>query len=103
MGIKFHVGQKVVCITNSWGHLSGAPIKTGQPLPEFRCVYTIAAIESDLLKSVHLMLTLSEFPGPMFLSSGFEPVVTRSTETGMGIIREILERESFKEPNRVPS
>jgi len=89
----FHVGQKVVCVNDQNWRIPGTgrhPIKGS--------IYTIAAVDKD-------GVALEEI-GPRgcwavpcpYLASRFRPVVEKSTDTGMAVLKEILERETVKDP-----
>lgn len=108
--MSFHIGQKVVCVRNTpvgqelryaTGRRSNK-IQIGQ-------VYTVREIDT---RAMHLhgvatvrlvevindtrMTSVGEWE-PGYPASCFRPVVERKTETGMAILREILDRESHQD------
>lgn len=97
--MTFRVGQKVVCV----GALS--PTFYGEKVPEVGKVYTIRNVRKfengiglhlrEIANSVHRYQdgTYEAF----FHKEFFRPVVEKSTDTGMAILREILDRESHDE------
>jgi len=106
----FRIGQKVAFIGivrsfHQWSHLPAASLKIGS-------VYTVRnlepawiplfgfpglRIEEDVFEPVQWMGRLIEPSHPHFR---FRPVIERKAETGMAILREILDRESYQD--RVP-
>ena len=107
--MSFHVGQKVVCVDSDSRHgindgcrwLPGEEIHVGQ-------IYTISRLWVDA--KGYLVVDLFEkkrvqgwWPYEVgYMRERFRPLVTKSTETGMAILREILDRESVDERQRVP-
>ena len=93
----FRIGQKVVCVDVS-------PFKFDGTLPPLRkgAVYTVTGHVQGIL------ITLAEQPGVRtdgvmdpktgFLPMRFRPVQEKSTDAGMAILKEILDRETVKEP-----
>ena len=104
--MTFRIGQKVVCVDDS-GHPSFAPVEVKKG-----CIYTISwvgmhthpaagKIECLRLVEVARRACAIDPDGNMpFRATRFRPVVERKTETGMAILREILDRESHQD--RVP-
>lgn len=98
--MAFRVGQKVVCV-------SARVCVTPGPEPVFGSTYTIREIETDYKGD--LGLRLQEIQKPIshhhnkeygFYAFRFRPLIEKSTDTGMAILREILDRETVND--RVP-
>lgn len=98
--MSFHVGQKVVCVDarRNWGH-DDFPLKKNS-------VYTVSGMcsyreaqDSIFGSKVTPRLCLAEIPEKTygFHVSRFRPVIERKTETGMAILREIIDRESHQD------
>ena len=107
--MAFHIGQKVVCVdaretgidrnvltkgavyTVRW---IGPRASTHPTLPEMNTPLAIRLIEVP-------RRTHSDNP---FSIARFRPVVEKSTESGMAILREILDRETIKDdkPVKIP-
>lgn len=72
--MAFHVGQKVVCIDDSWTDLNGRPDCRPED-PRKGSVYEIASIAEGV------WLYLQEIPnGVGYESCSFRPVVERKTD-----------------------
>lgn len=108
----FHIGQKVVCVDDSF---ESGEWDVGRPnLPRANTVYTVRAtfIETWSGCAPSPALLLEEVINPVigwsvglpthreigFSSHRFRPVVEKSTDTGMAILKEILERETVRDP-----
>lgn len=95
----FRVGQKVAHV--GFDGCENAETDTSIPGPRKDEVCIISAIhDNDGWPSLELI----EYPAPEtdVFSAGwdaraFRPIVEKSTDTGMAILREILDRESFDE------
>lgn len=104
-----YVGQKVVCVSlednplcsGSWNKLCDVPVlgKT----------YTVRAIGCDADGIAGIKLEELIWRGRVrgrFIEDGhywakrFRPVVEKSTDAGMAILKEILERETVRYPQR---
>lgn len=94
----FRIGQRVVCVDD------GTPFPTvSSPLTKGN-VYTVRATD-DRPHSKGQAIALAEIrveaSAPLltgfFYSSRFRPVIERKTDTGMAILREILDRESHQD------
>lgn len=92
----FRVGQKVVCVD------AGPSTVDGVVMLSKGAVYTITGFDTSGKGG----LLLSEVPHHRFYCNGtpagwwhwrFRPVTERKTDTGMAILREILERESHQD------
>lgn len=112
--MTFHVGQKVVCVRDDW---SWKPCPS-QPivLPRAGVEYIIRSLATGSqgpMGRFHWMVNPKYqfddigFDEPQFAMFGldglpnFKPVIDRSTETGMAILREILDRESDKPRKKI--
>jgi len=92
---NFHVGQKVVCVDVSRRQgASQCYLVKGN-------IYTISFIGE--LRDGETAVCVEEDPNPPvipgfgdWLASRFRPLVSKSTETGMAVLREILDRETVK-------
>lgn len=110
----FRVGQKVVRVDDAVIHkdgliarrYDGRVVKIGSDLSGLHkgTIYTIDAIDLPYYPSVSAAacLVLKEINRghPVvrgFCSTRFRPIVEKSTDTGMAVLREILDRESFDE------
>lgn len=95
--MAFRVGQKVVCVDGTPDYYDPEPSIN----PVTNGIYTVAnvyVVDGDT------MLELIEVPHPEsdefyagFAVEFFRPVVEKSTDTGMAILREILDRETIKD------
>lgn len=105
--MAFRVGQKVVCVDDSgWESWRASWL-----LPVTGTTYTIRSIghaytnetQEPCIRLEELRNREAQVPGqePNFRASRFRPLVERKTETGMAILREILDRESHQ--NRAPA
>lgn len=90
--MSFHVGQKVVCVDDTptpgftWG-TGWRPIKDE--------IYTIAAIGLRGFHGPYQCVKLREQTGDWrFKASRFRPLIQRSTETGMAILRKVADDAS---------
>ena len=99
--MNFHVGQKVVCIRSGWTNL-----REGETAPEKGQVLTIRGIglfpegAALLFEEIHNPTCALYKANPkeaFFIATKFRPVVERKTETGMAILREILDRETHQD------
>lgn len=93
----FRVGQKVVCVDASPGrHTFIRYLKRG-------AIYTIRGIDTESgqygvwLQEVILPVIAPWKLEMSFMPTRFRPIVEKSTDTGMAVLREILDRESFDE------
>ena len=103
--MTFRVGQKVVCVDDS---VSG---RTGLPTGLVKgAIYTVRGFSWHPTVSPPYGVLIEEISFPDhrtsvgdeagFHHARFRPVQERKTETGMAILREILDRESYQD--RVP-
>jgi hypothetical protein len=105
--MAFHVGQKVVCVDDSdmgWNELLGYAV------PMAGQTYTVRDIGPSLGDPSIISIRLEEvknhegwtnnhtaFGEPHWRASRFRPIVEKKTETGMAVLREILDRESVND------
>lgn len=91
----FYVGQKIVCIDAS-GLDPAEP-----PIPVRGHIYTFGGIcplcDADGEPDPGIMVAELRFDG-CWLRSRFRPVIARSTETGMAILRPLLNSKPAKAP-----
>ena len=91
--MNFRVGQKVVCVdAGGWVQR----LSNGK-------TYTVTAIGEAFNRN---WVGLYETPGKHDLqweSRRFRPLIEKSTDTGMAILREILDRETIRDAPRVPA
>lgn len=91
--MAFRVGQEVVCIDDS------APACGFGETPKKGETYVISRIGDSSLGSPNFIDVDGVKPNhpdyPGFRSSRFRPIIKKSTDTGMAILREILDRESY--------
>lgn len=97
MECAFKAGDKVVCVE----HPSNIEFYDGTiSVPQYGAVYTVREV---LFEEGEVWLLLNEItndPGdfvdghgePCFHHEGFRPVVERGTETGMSILRDLLNK-----------
>lgn len=101
--MTFWIGQKVVCLKEgAWKKMAAYEVS-----PTLDGVYTIRGFHED-----GDAIYLDEIKNPMvyrggqreccFLLKYFHPLVEKTTETGMAILREILDRETVKDSPRTP-
>lgn len=105
--MMFRIGQKVVCVRRV-----GERHKL-TAWPEIEGIYTIRAVRTNVIRPAHgVALLLSEIKNPIdpawdlepgFYSNLFRPIVEKSTDTGMAILKEILERETVRDPVQATS
>lgn len=94
----FHIGQKVVCVNNC--NISSYGLKQKPRLNE---TYTIRGFSNDgealfLEEIVNLPAKFKDgFVECSWLAFRFRPVVTKSTDTGMSILRGILSGQRVPE------
>ena len=96
--MSFHVGQKVVCVDDC--HLG-----YGRRVPDLDWIvkgeiYTVSC--TPFLNgwgnfAIHLTERPNKRAKTGFHISRFRPVIERKTETGMAILREIIDRESHQD------
>jgi hypothetical protein len=117
--MSFHVGQKVVCVNGAF--YSHTWFDYVPHRPETGVVYTVRAFgeakftsANDCCLETHPAVLLMELVNPeitwkgigleeqMFPADRFRPLISKSTEAGMAILREILDRESVDERKQVP-
>lgn len=96
--MRFHRGQRVVCVDASW-HPDHEKL---YERPVSGCVYVVRDVVADWTPT-HAGLRLVGIRNPAvrwndgttcelaFRASRFRPVVTHSTETGMAILRGLLD------------
>lgn len=104
MQCNFQVGQKVVCVSVDGGPPDGYHVLQRVILPEVGKVYTVREIMVGKVGNAPCV-TLHEIPAQsvevlvgrslrvgniIFHASIFRPVVEPGTETGMSILRELL-------------
>ena len=105
----FRIGQKVVCVNDEIiSELDKARGFNWLPgcKPVRGAVYTVRATKAccdgapgvllDEIQNRYLRKGITYKDAP-YASIRFRPVIERKTETGMAILREILERESFED------
>lgn len=92
----FRIGQKVVCVDDECAP-GRAWVRWGPP--KLGAVYTVAATGLNSINGAGTCIAVEEIKG-QYRASRFRPVTERKTETGMAILREILDRESHQD--RVP-
>jgi len=94
----FRVGQKVACINDRMNH--GGQRPSGYNYPIEGTVYTIRDIFADEFGRELVRLcevkngqenTRLGFIEPGFDASHFRPVVSRKTDTGMAILKKLLQ------------
>ena len=101
--MAFHVGQKVVCVDVTG--LAPGPWK----YPKKGGIYTVDGYGPHWSGRCGVILReiQNNFDGVMqpFKPHRFRPLINKSTETGMAILREILDRESIEDrkPVRAPA
>lgn len=83
--MTFHVGQKVVCVNGNAPYLL-----TGQ-------IYTVLSVEPQFLEVDCIPTGGHPSMNRHWLKCRFRPIVDKKTETGMAILREILDRESHQD------
>lgn len=96
--MAFKIGQKVVCIDPTWGSATGSmhQLKYCPHLPELHGIYTVRGVHFGSVPFIWLEEIHN--PGePFFEASKFRALVAQSTEIGMAILQEILDRENFTE------
>lgn len=112
--MSFHVGQKVVCVTAAAGDV---PLRTGGPewpsAVTVGSIYTIRDVDARYMPHYGVLgLRFEEYHHPAketawglvetaFPSVFFRPVIERSTETGMAILRKIADETTKKITERV--
>lgn len=86
----FRIGQKVVCVDDAgWANYANSKNR-----PYRGCTYTVASIDGEYIGLEEVFPWQDGRDSSSYLASRFRPVVERKTETGMAILREILDRES---------
>lgn len=105
--MAFKVGQKVVCVNDQFKPLDS---KVFSALPVKGQIYTIRLIYGPNVHGYGFLLAeITGMPWPGdgeergFLATRFRPLVEKSTETGMAILRGILDRESIRRNAENPS
>lgn len=93
----FRIGQKVECVNDC-----AVPGKTwgGLPHPIKGQVYTIARFVPSIYKEDELCFDLVEIDRGVplgFVSWRFRPLISKSTESGMSILRRILNGQRIPE------
>lgn len=104
--MAFYVGQKVVCIDDAMHSFNAI-----KPALSKGTVYTIAGLQ-DVGKE-NFKLVLAEQPGQDrdgnlhadfgYRATRFRPLIEKSTDAGMSILREILIRETITDKPRLPA
>lgn len=114
--MNFHVGQKVVCINDKEMHKSGEIIGFYQGRPIVKAgtmdglkkgaIYTIRALDLDCLDKrpivfLHEIIRpkwecIPHQPEAGYCATRFRPLIEKSTETGMAILRKIADDISNK-------
>ena len=102
----FHVGQKVVCITDmSW--CIHNPNYRGETIPVKDGVYTVRSFATDVFGRDCMLLheIINEhrcyIEGVLecaFDVNHFRPIIERKNESGMSILTDILVKTKVKEP-----
>jgi hypothetical protein len=96
--MNFRVGQKIVCIDD--GLHPEAPYHTvGKPMLTKGAIYTMAGSAGRLSNYGRVpCILLKEFNWPKgYRVTRFRPVVARSTETGMAMLRPLLNSKPKRE------
>lgn len=101
--MAFYVGQKVVCVdADSPGITGGYIWEKGEEIFNGR-IYTVSRTWIDywgyaVVDLVEVKRVQGTRPCPIgYGVFRFRPLVEKSTDTGMAILREILDRESVEE------
>lgn len=99
--MAFRVGQKVVCISDDWEFRARAYANT---LPQAKAVYTVREI-LDLptgcgltLEEIRDLVRWPDKPASeaAWTSRAFRPLIDKSTDTGMAILRKLLDPAHHK-------
>jgi hypothetical protein len=104
----FHIGQKVVCVDDTYEHPNWSFVPNRPVAGE---VYTIRGFSTDHEGNERLILEelnnpiiewmVAGFAEGSFPSRRFRPLLEKKTDTGMALLKEILERETVKDPTPV--
>lgn len=100
----FRIGQKVVCVVAATPGRDYPGAEVGQ-------TYTVREMvrcpvykrEGVYLQEITLPIHPHHNMEAGFYASRFRPVVEKSTDAGMAILREILERETIKDHPKIPT
>lgn len=101
--MAFRVGQKVVCV-NVTGHFG-----TWHPVGDLgaltlNAIYTVKSVgiyrecPTVWLEEIVREIRMVDFGEPGYSILRFRPLIEKSTDAGMAILREILDRETDKPP-----
>lgn len=101
--MAFHVGQKVVCVDSASGHHPGRSWWTGCK-PKVGATYTVRGLAASVIDNAPCLL-LEEIRNKVrvgatthkdagYAAWRFRPVQTRTTETGMAILRKVADDAS---------
>lgn len=95
----FHIGQKVVCVDDDWSHPLRHEVMT---VPQKNIVYEVrgfdpSAREADFIWLVEICNPPVYGAEPSFAATSFRPLISRSTESGMSILRGILNGQRIPE------
>ena len=95
--MTFRIGQKVVCVDDRPQEGASWDVP-----PQKGAVYTVQWVGfhryEHFLEALCVYLCEINRPsGLPFFATRFRPIVERKTETGMAILREILDRESHQD------
>lgn len=102
MDCHFQVGQKVVLAVPYGETAQFEAFLNGDTLPVPNVVYTIKEIEWVAADEI-VFIRLNEISNPIpdhmereaaFNAARFRPIVERGTETGMSILRDLLNKQS---------
>lgn len=115
--MNFRVGQKVVCVNDNNGPGVGS-ICRGHRVVSMTCklengvIYTVRSLGtcwqdgSPGIRLHEIARPIASITGEelCFFAHRFRPVIEKSTDTGMAVLREILDRETVKDatPIRKP-
>ena len=98
----FRIGQKVVCVFK--------PIRNAKYMertPDVGGVYTVRAMMDGGIRVHEISNPAHRYIDGTyecyFVVGAFRPAVEKSTDTGMAILKEILERETVRDPVRATS
>lgn len=90
--MNFRVGQKVVCVDASPGKHGYAPryVNKGE-------IYTVSRLTVSNDGPALRLIEVNFDPQDWLLCKRFRPLIEKSTDTGMAVLREILDRETVKD------
>lgn len=98
--MSFHVGQKVVCISTDDGFDDDGSTAIWPDCIKVGTILTLRGIDPGYIPEYGVVgLVFEEFvdaDDSPFLANCFRPVIERSTETGMAILRKVADDASKK-------